>query len=681
MTTIDSKSHAEPGAAPTQMHVSEATVTEAIDRAIDWLEKDQRPDGSWVGMLESNCCMEAQWILAQHILGIEDDLKMSGVVQAILNKQRIDGSWEIYYDAPQGDINTTVECYVALRAQGHDPGSDYMTKAREWIADHGGLPGVRVFTRYWLAMVGLWRWEKTPAMPPELIFLPVWAPMNIYRFSSWARATILPLAILSARRPVKPLPEGRVPTELFPAGRNKLDDRLCKDKWLPSVATGFRVLDRLLAAYVKSPVHPGRELAITQCIEWIVRHQDADGSWGGIQPPWIYALIALHHEGFALDHPVLKRGLDAFNESWSYQRDGGTFLQASDSIVWDTMLSSMALLDCGRTVDDCSALSRGLEWLLSKQNFAPGDWQLTVKGVAPGGWSFERANAAYPDVDDTAVAMIVLARARDQMPDPERVDRSLKLAADWVRAMQSRNGGWGAFDKDNDSELVTKIPFCDFGEVLDPPSVDLAGHCIEAFAEIGCDTSDPAVMHGLDYIWREQESDGSWFGRWGVNHIYGTAAVLPALAAIGHDMTDKRCVRAANWIVDHQNADGGWGESCASYMNPKMRGKGPSTASQTGWALMCLHAMHSPAYDEAIDRGLAYLLHTQRDDGTWDEPYYTGTGFPGYGVGERLELDDAVEQRLDQGAELSRGFMINYNMYRHYFPLMAMGRIRAARSR
>jgi squalene-hopene/tetraprenyl-beta-curcumene cyclase len=647
----------------------------AIDAAIGWSLANQDPEGWWNGKLESNACMEAQWLLALHFLGVADHPAHDKIVQAIVDYRRDDGSWEVYRGAPSGDINTTVECYVALRAAGHDPDSDDMRRTRQWIFDHGGLGAVRVFTKFWLALFGEWPWRHTPTLPPEIIFLPSWAPLNIYWFSQWGRATMVPLCILSARRPVRPLPEDRRPHELFPEGRDRFDYRMPKEKRGP-VESFFFVADRVLSAYVGSPVHPGRETAIRTCLEWILRHQDADGAWGGIQPPWVYGLMALNVEGYPLSHPVMEKGLTAaVTPPWAYEEDGGLRIQASDSIVWDTILTLQAFFDCGVKLTESPPLVSALEWVLDQQVFAPGDWQVYVKGVEPGGWAFERANASYPDVDDTAVAVSVLARAGRQLDDAPPIDRALALAEPWIEAFQCRAGGWAAFDRDNDHALVTKIPFCDFGEVLDPPSVDVTAHVLEAFALLGRDTSDPVVARAVRYIRSEQEADGSWFGRWGVNHIYGTGSVLPALAAVGEDMSQEWIRRAADWIVSVQQDDGGWGEDCASYVNLEMRGRGEATASQTAWALMGLLAIGSDDFNESIQRGLAWLLDHQRDDGTWDEPQYTGTGFPGYGVGERRDLTKS-NQTLRQNTELSRAFMINYTMYRHYFPLSALGRAR-----
>jgi len=660
----------------TQSGSSPSSLAAAIENALQWLEADQNPEGFWVGMLESNCCMEAEWLLAMHFLGVPPSPQKESLAQGILDAQRPDGAWETYYDAPTGDINTTVESYAALRAVGMSPDARPLAAARDWILGHGGLKGTRVFTRYWLALIGEWPWQQIPNIPPEIIYFPTWFPFNIYNFATWARATMLPLSILSARRAVRPLPAGARLDELFPGGRGAMSYAL-PIKGRPLSWNGFFTLaDRFLHGYQRLGATPGRETAIKMCLEWIIRHQDADGAWGGIQPPWIYSLLALHVEGYPLTHPVLQKGLKTLEDHWSYERKGTLHIQASESPVWDTVLALTAMLDCERDYHRSRPMQRAVEWLLSQQVRAPGDWQVKVKGVAPGGWAFERANLSYPDVDDTAAALIALARLRPLYPDATKLREAIRLARDWIIAMQCRDGGWAAFDRDNDKAILTKIPFCDFGEALDPPSVDVTAHVLEAFGLLGMTPETPVVRRAMAFIRAEQEPDGSWFGRWGVNHIYGTAAVLPALKTVGEDMAAGYVRRAAEWIQAHQNPDGGWGESCGSYMDDALRGKGPSTASQTAWALMALLAVGSDAHREAIQGGVDYLVSRQTG-GTWEEPHYTGTGFPGYSLGARINLKAPdLAQRLQQGTELSRAFMINYNLYRHYFPLMALGRAR-----
>lgn len=654
------------------------TLNNAIEQAIAWLMGGQHQDGYWVGNLQSNSCMEAEWVLAMYILGVPADPKYDGVVKAILHDQRADGSWEIYYDAPAGDINATVESYAALRVAGVVKNSDPMIRAREWIFAHGGLGGVRVFTKYWLALIGEWPWDRTPALPPEIFFIPRWAPFNIYKFATWARATMLPLSILTARRPVHRLPDNLRMDELFPEGREHFNYRLPRKKRWLSWEGFFLATDRILNRYVNAPLRPGRETAIRLCREWIVAHQDGDGAWGGIQPPWIYSLMALHEEGYALHHPVLTSGLTAFDPPWSYERDGRIYLQPSVSPIWDTVLVLLALLDCSVAQLQTVSVEKAVRYLLSQQVLVGGDWQVFVKDTEPGGWAFEYENDKYPDVDDTAVAVIVLLRLEPLMAD-EGLKRAMREAVEkavaWLIAMQNDNGGWAAFDRDCTSAILTLIPFADFGELLDPPSVDVTGHVVEALALYGMTRDDEVMTRACRYMLDEQEPDGSWFGRWGVNYIYGTGAVLPALEAAGVDMSAEKIVAAGRWLVSRQNLDGGWGESCASYMDEQFRGRGVSTASQTGWALMALIALDSDEFARPIKQGLEFLKKTQNQDGTWDEPYFTGTGFPGYGVGERIDLT-VKSDTMNQGSELSRGFMLNYNMYRHYFPLMAMGRAR-----
>lgn len=652
----------------------DARLDRVIEMAKSWLWKQQQPSGFWVGKLESNACMEAEWLLAFHVMGINDHPLKTGLVKRLLQGQRDDGAWEIYYDAPHGDINATVESYTALRASGLSASHPKLVKAREWIFAHGGLKNIRVFTRFWLALIGEWPWNKTPALPPEIIYFPLWFPFNIYHFACWARATIVPLCILSHRQAVTPLAEASRLDELFPDGRHAYDYSLPPKAgaW----AKFFFTADKFLKTYrrlFKRP--PLRENAIKRCCEWIIKHQDADGSWGGIQPPWVYSLMALHGEGYPLTHTIMAKGIDTLMDHWSYERDGAVYIQACESPVWDTLLSLLALIDSDETPEK---LHQAIDWIIDQQVLAPGDWQVKLPALEPGGWAFERANIHYPDIDDTAVALIVLARARAHHNNRRRLDQAIERGRIWLLAMQCKNGGWGAFDKDNNKEILTKIPFSDFGETIDPPSVDVTAHVLEAFGHLGMRRDHPAVARGLNFIWQEQELEGSWFGRWGVNHIYGTAAVLPALEALDEDMLQPAVIRACDWIAKKQNPDGGWGESCASYMDDSLRGRGPSTASQTGWAIMCLLSCGDLRYRAEIQKGARFLASRQNAQGSWDEPQFTGTGFPGYGVGQRIRLSHKNAANLQQNQELGRGFMINYTLYRHYFPLMALGRMEKA---
>jgi len=653
-------------------------LTASIEAAADWLAARQKPEGYWVGRLESNACLEAQWILALWFMGLEDHPLRPRLAASLRQSQREDGAWETYKAAPAGDINATVEAYAALRSVGTPADDPALTRARAWIMSKGGLKNIRVFTRYWLALIGEYPWEKTPNIPPEVIYFPNWFPFSIYNFAQWARATLMPIAVLSARRPSRPLaPENRL-NELFPEGRGGFDYAYPAKPGADFVDGFFKLVDRVLHTGQSIGFAPLRKGAVKRVLEWIIQHQDADGVWGGIQPPWAYSLMALYNEGYAMDHPVVAKGLGALDDPrWRVDQGEATWIQASTSPVWDTLLTLLAFDDCGLNERQAGEIEKALDWVLAQQVLRPGDWQVKVKGVEPGGWAFEYANNFYPDTDDTAVALIVLAQFRN---DPEwqakGIDKAIERGVNWLFAMQCKGGGWGAFDKDNDKSYLTRIPFCDFGEALDPPSADVTAHIVEAFGKLGFRKDHPNVARALAYLKAEQEADGAWFGRWGVNYIYGTGAVLPALEAIGEDMTQPYVTRAADWLLSKQQDDGGWGESCASYMDPKMKGAGKTTASQTAWALMGLAALGREGDEAAIARGVAFLIDRQQD-GTWAEPEYTGTGFPGYGVGATIKLGDPLlAERLKQGPELSRAFMINYNLYRHYFPLMALGRVR-----
>ncbi|AHI26287.1 squalene--hopene cyclase [Komagataeibacter xylinus E25] len=655
------------------------SLSHAISSACDWLVGQQKPDGHWVGPVASNASMEAEWCLALWFLGLDDHPLRPRLGKALLEMQREDGSWGTYYGAGNGDINATVESYAALRSLGYPADDPAISRAATWIASKGGLKNIRVFTRYWLALIGEWPWEKTPNLPPEVIWFPNNFVFSIYNFAQWARATLVPLAILSARRPSRPLrPQDRLDA-LFPGGRANFDYELPargdRDLWDRFFRATDRGLHWLQSRFLKR--NTLREAAIRHMLEWIIRHQDADGGWGGIQPPWVYGLMALHGEDYQFHHPVMAKALSALNDpGWRHDKGDASWIQATNSPVWDTMLAIMALHDADGETQFSPQMEKALGWLLDRQVRVKGDWSIKLPDVEPGGWAFEYANDRYPDTDDTAVALIALSSCRNREEWKKRgVEEAISRGVNWLIGMQSECGGWGAFDKDNNRSILSKIPFCDFGEALDPPSVDVTAHVLEAFGILGLPRHMPTIQRALAYIRAEQEPDGPWFGRWGVNYLYGTGAVLPALAAIGEDMTQPYITKACDWLVAHQQENGGWGESCASYMELSMVGRGVTTPSQTAWALMGLIAANRPQDYGAIARGCRYLIDLQQADGSWHEKEFTGTGFPGYGVGQTIKLDDpALSKRLQQGAELSRAFMLRYDLYRQFFPIMALSR-------
>jgi squalene-hopene/tetraprenyl-beta-curcumene cyclase len=613
--------------------VPRVDVGAALARGRDALLARQDPAGWWKGELETNVTMDAEDLLLRELLGVRSQVVTERAAHWIRTQQRTDGTWATFHEGPP-DLSTTVEAYAALRLAGDPADADHMQKAVAFVRDAGGIERARVFTRIWLALFGECDWSALPTLPPEVMFLPSWCPLNIYDFACWARQTIVPLTIVAASRPVHPLPFSLA--ELH-------GDPVAPAPATPWTVEGrFRLLDRGLARYDRRPFRPLRRAALAAAEHWIVDRQEADGSWGGIQPPWVYSLLALSVRGYSLDHPVMRAGLAGL-ESFVIDDDRGRRLEACQSPVWDTALAVVALADAGVAPDD-PALVRAAEFLLRHEVRVAGDWSVRRPGLAPGGWAFEFANVNYPDVDDTAE--VVLALRRVEHPDAARVDRAIERAVRWVEAMQCRDGGWAAFDADNTSRACARLPFCDFGEVTDPPSADVTAHALEMLAaEPGADPM--RLARGTAWLRRRQEPDGSWFGRWGVNHVYGTGAALPALRAAGDDPGPAPTRAAVRWLEAHQNADGGWGEDIRSYHDAASRGRGASTASQTAWALLALLA--ADVRDGATERGVRWLVETQRADGTWDEPWFTGTGFPG-------------------------DFSINYHLYRQVFPVMALGR-------
>ncbi|MDA3630579.1 squalene--hopene cyclase [Saccharopolyspora sp. WRP15-2] len=610
--------------------------------ARDHLLSRQHPDGWWKGELETNVTMDVEDLLLRQFLGIRTAVETEQAARWIRSQQRSDGTWANFHGGP-GDLSTTAEAYTALKLAGDDVDAEHMAAARNWILEQGGLEATRVFTRIWLALFGEWSWDELPAMPPELVLLPSWFPLNVADWGCWARQTVVPLTVVCTLRPRREL--GITVSELR-TGR-----RTARTRPEFSWKYGFHVLDRVLHRYQKRPLRSLRKHAMLRAAEWIVARQEADGSWGGIQPPWVYSLLALHLLGYPLGHPVLRQGLDGLERFLiREQTPVGVVrrLEACQSPVWDTVLGVQALRDAG-VPSAHPALRRATDYLLAEEIRVKGDWSVRRPNLPPGGgWAFEFDNDGYPDIDDTAEVLLALNRM--DHPDKVSVHAAIERGVRWLRGMQSADGGWGAFDADNTRQLVRKLPFCDFGEVIDPPSADVTAHVVEALAALGHD--DEVVRRGVRWLLRNQEEDGSWFGRWGANHVYGTGAAVPALVRAGLPPDHRALQRAARWLEEHQNADGGWGEDLRSYKDPAWIGRGDSTASQTGWALLALLALDRHKSD-AVQRGVHYLARTQRQDGGWDEPQFTGTGFPG-------------------------DFYINYHLYRVIFPLTALGRYQQA---
>jgi squalene-hopene/tetraprenyl-beta-curcumene cyclase len=592
------------------MAVTELTRLASLDRAIARgtrrLLELQRPDGIWVGELESNVTMTAQHLFWHHYLDLRTPELDRRIANELLARMRDDGTWAIWFEGPP-DLSTSIEAYVACRLAGVDPGP----RALAFIQREGGIPKSRLFTRCFMALLGQWPWQKMVPIPPELVLLPPGAPFSIYDFSCWARQTFVALSVAQSLRPVRPADLDLTAIGAMP-GRTRAPRR----------------------------PNPLRRRAVRVAERWIRERQEADGSWGGIQPPWVWGIIALAALGNGLDDPTLGKAV----EGWQgFMVEDGERLrpEACQSPIWDTALAALALRACGVPAGH-EALRKTGDYLLREEVTVRGDWTIRKPDLAPSGWAFEFENDLYPDVDDTAVVALALHELG-------RGEDAIARGLEWLVGMQSRDGGWGAFDVDNQAMWLYKVPFCDFGKVTDEPSADVTAHSLETLGTLG--SHREAAERGIDWLLSEQEEDGSWFGRWGVNHIYGTGAALPGLEASGipHDHPAMR--RAVEWLDSVQQESGGFGEDIRSYADPAWRGRADfTTASQTAWALLAYVAAGN-AEDSSCRRAADYLCAAQRTDGDWDEEHFTGTGFP-----------------LD--------FMIRYHLYRITFPLLALGRLR-----
>jgi squalene-hopene/tetraprenyl-beta-curcumene cyclase len=616
-------------------------VKKAQQRATDALLALQAREGYWWAELESNVTITAEYLMAHLFLSLPRD-RFPGLVKEILSQQLDNGGWSLWH-GDGGELSTTVEAYQALKMAGLPAADPRLTKAREFIFERGGALASRVFTRIFLALFGQVSWDGIPFLPVEFMLLPAWSGLSFYELSSWSRATMIPLSIIMAYRPVCPLPPELGVAELFVHPAEPFaDHRVTWKKGGPPLENFFVVVDRLLKLYARKPWPPLRRLALHQAEHWVLDHQEESGDWGGIQPAMMNSLLALACRGYAVDHPVIQRGLAAL-EDFTLELGDRLRLQSCISPVWDTALAVRALAAAG-VPPAHPALTKATAWLLAHQIFKPGDWCIKRPDLAPGGWAFEFVNNWYPDIDDSAVVLMAL---QEGLTDPGLHQTALATGIDWCLGMQSKNGGFAAFDADNTKEWLNAIPFADLKALLDPPTEDVTGRVLEMMGTFGYSAGHPAANQALDFMKAKQHPDGPWWGRWGVNYIYGTWSVLMGLRAIGEDMRSPMVEKAVTWLKEHQNPDGGWGECIECYRDPDLKGKGPSTASQTAWALMGLMAAGESASPE-VNAGMQYLIKTQRKDGRWGEEQFTGTGFPSH-------------------------FMIRYHLYRDIFPLMALG--------
>jgi squalene-hopene/tetraprenyl-beta-curcumene cyclase len=633
--------------------ISLEAVRHAIRGAQRYLLERQEPDGHWVAELEGDTILESEYILLLQFLGRRDPEKFRKVTNYIRRWQHPEGYWPIYPGGPP-DVSASVKAYFACKLAGYTGREPFMRRARKAILAQGGVTRCNTFTKLYLSMFGQYDWHGVPTIPPEAVLMPKWFYLNIYNMSSWSRAILVPLAVVNAARPSRPIPDDAHIDELFVGGRDKKRMKLQWDKKPLTWRNVFLVVDKLLKLYDASPVKPFRKLALQRSLAWLLEREENSGGLGAIFPAMTHAIMAYKCMGLPDNHPAICKEL-AELAAFEIEEGDAIRLQPCVSPIWDTGIVVNALIDSGYPAEG-AAVRRAAEWLLSKQTTKKGDWAVKVPHVDPGGWYFEMDNEFYPDVDDTI--MVLMGLYKTYCPNGEHwteasepVREAMRKGLDWVFAMQNRDGGWGSFDKDNNKTLFQYVPYADHNAMLDPSSADITARTLEMCSYFSIGRSDPRVQRALDYLYREQEADGSWFGRWGVNYIYGTWQVLRGLARIGEDMGRERIQRAVRWLHAVQNEDGGWGETCQSYDPEHPKASGPSTASQTAWALMGLFNagdLESPF----VQRGLHYLLNHQDDEGTWEEAWFTGTGFP-------------------------RVFYLRYHYYCHYFPLWALAQYHA----
>lgn len=625
-------------------------LRDTIRRSQEALLRQQNPeDGYWCGAIFGDTTIDADTVMLLNFLGRGSSIKVRRLANHLLNMQNPDGGWPIYQNGPS-DVSATVKAYWALKFAGHTPREPRMEAARKRIKALGGIHRVNTYTKFYLALFGQYDWRGVPTIPPEIMLFPNWFYFNLYEMSAWTRPIVVPLAIVWAYQPAIPCPSHATIEELFPDTRRyvPLAEAVGKHS-LISWKTFFLMWDTFLKGMEGRGGHWIRVWSLRLAEDWILeRMQDSDGP-GAIFPPIVNTIMAMKCLGYPDTDPRLVSLMQELDRL-EIPGEDSTRYQPSRSPVWDTAISMIALAESG--LDRAHpALTQACQWTISKEIKVRGDWAVTNPNGPTGGWHFQFNNVFYPDVDDTAMVLLALRHVHLEEPNAQIREKAFLRGLNWILSMQASTGGWAAFDKENTKTVLTKIPFADHNAMIDPPTADITARVLELLGYVGYDSTYGPVAKAIAFIKAEQEADGSWYGRWGVNYIYGTWQSLRGLAAIGEDMRQPSARRAAAWLKSVQRPDGGWGETCATYEDPTLKGQGPSTPAQTAWALMGL--MAAGDYGDAVKKGVAYLTSTQRVDGTWDETEFTGTGFP-------------------------KVYYLEYTMYRNYFPLQALGNYRKA---
>ncbi|HEX4003803.1 MAG TPA: squalene--hopene cyclase [Candidatus Acidoferrales bacterium] len=634
----------DAGQATARSRETESPLAEAIRRGIDWFLSAQNPAGYWWGELEADTTLESDYVLYLQILGELKSEKTAKLAKYIRDRQLADGGWNIFYGGPS-ELNATVKAWVALRLAGDSATAPHLERAKNRIHELGGLEATNSYVRFYLAMVGAIDWRMVPAIPPELMLLPAWFPLNLYEMSSWTRGIVIPLALVYAQKPGWTLPKGVTVDDLFQQP-GAMPRSLAWDKQVVSWKNVFLAIDRSVKFYESLPWKPFRNVALAWARKWMLERLERSEGLGTIYPAMMNSIFALLAESGDRTDPLVAREI-GFLARYEIEDEDTLRVQPCISPLWDTAIAMVSLEEAGLDPAHPSLVAAS-RWLVSNQILGPGDWQVKNRKAAPGGWAFEFRNDFYPDVDDTAFVLMGLSRVAD--PEPERLRASVRRGLAWLLSMQNGDGGWGAFDHENNQQFLNHIPFADHNAMLDPSTADVTARAIECLGQLGWPSTHPVIERAQAFLRREQEAEGAWFGRWGVNYVYGTSGVLRALEAIGLGALPEGR-KAAQWLRSVQNADGGFGETVLSYYDPSLKGKGKSTASQTAWGLIGLLAVDSPASvdDPAVKRAADWLVSHQNEDGTWDESEFTGTGFP-------------------------QVFYLKYHLYRNSFPLYALAR-------